>query len=61
MDIDLTLETVDAMAELGRRVVGIERRIDTHDTLLGDILEALQALEQPDPERRHQIGFGPNA
>ena len=52
---------ISETAELGRRVDSIERRIDTHDTLLGDILEALQALEQPDPERRHQIGFGPNA
>ena len=53
--------TLSETAELGRRVDSIERGIDTHDTLLGDILEALQALEQPDPKRRHQIGFGPNA
>ena len=49
---------ISETAALGRRVDGIERRIDTQDTLLGDILEALQALEQPDPERRPQIGFG---
>ncbi|HEV2010475.1 MAG TPA: hypothetical protein VGS17_05550 [Candidatus Limnocylindria bacterium] len=49
---------ISETAELGRRVDSMERRIDTQDTLLGDILEALQALEQPDLERRQQIGFG---
>ena len=51
---------ISETAELGRRVDSIDRRIDTHDTLLGDILEALRALEQPDVKRRHQIGFGPS-
>ena len=49
---------ISETAELGRRVDSIERRIDTQDTLLVDILEALRALEQPDAERRRQIGFG---
>lgn len=49
---------ISETAELGRRVDNIERRIDTQDTLLVDILEALRALEQPDAERRRQIGFG---
>ena len=46
-------------AELGRRVDNIERRIDSHESVLGDILDALRALEQPEPERRRQIGFAP--
>jgi len=45
--------------ELGHRVDGIERRLDTHGTVLKEVLDALRALEQPVPQRRREIGFQP--
>jgi hypothetical protein len=45
--------------ELGRRMDGIERRIDIHGAALDQILKALQALESPAPGRRREIGFRP--
>ena len=44
--------------ELGRRVDEIERRIDVHRAILGDVLQALRALERPTPQKRREIGFG---
>ena len=45
--------------ELGHRVDGLERRIDTHGTVLAEVLKALRALERPTPQRRGEIGFRP--
>jgi hypothetical protein len=45
--------------EFGRRIDGIERRIDIHGAVLDDILTALRALESPAPEGRREIGFRP--
>ena len=50
---------LNATTELGHRVEGIERRIDDHDAVLDDILEALRALERPTPQDRPGIGFRP--
>ena len=43
--------------ELGRRVDGLERKVDIHGTVLADVLKALRALERPAPQQRREIGF----
>jgi hypothetical protein len=45
--------------ELGRRIDGIERRIDDHGAVLKDVLTTLRALQQPTLQKRRQIGFRP--
>ena len=51
--------TLMETTELGRRVDGIERRIDVHGAVLQDVLSALRALERPAPQKRREIGFAP--
>ena len=46
-------------ADLGRRVDGIERRIDVQGAILKDVLTTLRALEQPARQKRREIGFRP--
>lgn len=53
--------TLTATTELGHRVDGLERRIDVHGAVLGDVLKALRALERPMPQKRREIGFHPKA
>ena len=48
---------VSETKELGRRINGIERRIDIHGAMLDQILEALRALESPSAKTRREIGF----
>ena len=45
--------------ELGHRVNEIERQIDVHGAVLVDVLQALRALERPEPQTRREIGFRP--
>ncbi|HEV2249670.1 MAG TPA: ORF6N domain-containing protein [Candidatus Limnocylindria bacterium] len=49
--------TFSQTTELGHRVDEIEQRIESHDAVLGDILNALRALERPTPQKRREIGF----
>lgn len=49
--------TLSESTELGHRVDGLERRIDVHGAVLGDVLKALRALERPRPQKRREIGF----
>jgi len=51
--------TVSETKELGHRIDGIERRIDDHDAVLDQVLEALRALETPAAADTHEIGFRP--
>jgi hypothetical protein len=51
--------TLMETTELGRRVDGIERRLDVHGAVLEDVLNALRALERPAPQKRREIGFAP--
>ena len=46
-------------SELGHRMDGIERQIDVHGAVLGDVIRALRALERPTPQKRKEIGFRP--
>jgi len=46
-------------SELGHRMDGIERQIDVHGAVLGEVLRALRELERPNPQKRREIGFRP--
>ena len=43
--------------DLGQRMDGLERRVDTHGAYLDQILKALRALESQPPVSRKEIGF----
>lgn len=48
-------------ARLGRRIDEIERRVDEHGAAIDEIVDALQALEEPRPEDHREIGFRPKS
>jgi hypothetical protein len=45
--------------ELGEKVSELERRLDTHDESIQQIIHAIRALMQPSPVPLKQIGFRP--
>lgn len=51
-------EALVAHKEIARRLEALERRLGTHDRVIGQILEAIRQLTQPaDAARRRRIGF----
>ncbi len=48
-------------ARLGDRVDQIERRVDDQGAVLDDVIDALQALEDPRPKTQREIGFRPRS
>ena len=49
--------TLTKTTELGHRVDNLERQVDVHGAVLGDVLKALRALESPKRQKRREIGF----
>jgi hypothetical protein len=52
-------QALNETVRLGHEVNEIERRVDEHGAVINEIVEALQALEEPAPAERPQIGFRP--
>jgi len=51
-------ETVRVHGELRKRLDELERKVGTHDSAIGRILEAIRQLTQPpEPAKRRRIGF----
>jgi hypothetical protein len=51
---------IAAHKELGHKLTELERRVDTHDHSIRQLIDAIRQLMEPPPEpkRRGKIGFG---